>query len=1279
MGSLCLCLDLHSLIILINHKGCNVNMSVGKVAMVGGGGRVTVPRKYFRAAVRGLQHVPWWCQSDARTSATGKHPLDEALKCAATFQSRSLKQWEDALSVSSPYRSTDHLAAGKAVVTAPGTTITLQSLADYDGGEAEDQEESHEVSAAFVEKQQAKLHAMLQQWVAYCAFHCTRAEFAARQSLVAQRLLLSPLGVLPSSAHHQVGSARLERTLRRRGARAYVDLLVHHQLPMQQKQEWDVLCSVWSSVGEGLRRQGLTASSAASVVRLPFTQEAVDEPSWERSLAVLSWAMHFKGGNQFHIPSSDIAIVLHQYIQSLEDRVQGPNPQQMPVTEEQAVIQQLQQWWNSAREAEQRDAGLAAACGLDRTAFNSIHVEGRKVTLCLSDKELSKSTAAYAELLLQGRWEDVLEHIRLVATNVASGPFSRDRGADRRQGDDLSNQRAAAAGDCDDDEGKEEIALITDGGFGDVFFSIGSNVTSCGSSTTDALVALFNTPRPVFLKSKVWARSSSSPLGKPPREYLLALETPLETVLLQKPPVVGLRTRAFATRSDGGTSGIGLMGKVSCSDCSDKQLQESGECLRATSAALVELRRKLWILRQLPRHLSRSLVRFEGAGSFMVPYLLRCPAKELLPWFLLSKVASAHSRHQNQEKLEEAFRDTRLHVLYTLFLPHAHYAAFQEYCADLLLQVGSLIVPLDVLRVAVRVLLQPPSFDHFYDVLQGRRLPVEVDCRHLWSRSVESSHVERESDCSTSLTPSCLSLLKELQGDAAKRQAFFVCKSHSARNYHLSTWIESCSKVETLSGLIGIIAREVNLYGPPLLSPEAAAALLTAIVIPHIGERGGAKYEGCEQASEIGNDTLRMLGVAYFVLPSDKAFGAAPYFKGTYNEKYIIDDGFEWTTDWDGAEALLVGRSLRRVTKYPTTTTESFFRVECCSTQQMVTYRVPKLRLRLMKVDLVEAIQYFECGVKRITQDEGANDKICGETVVGAVGRPAVVAYHLPFGVAAVDKPAGMSTTLHVGHPHLLDFLAGNLPWKGPSAPVLFQHGLVNRIDLGTSGLVLVADTEASLEEARRASIVERCVEKVYRALVLHCPPPISRIDTSECWYLNPCGIIMCDVLANGADFSLQIAAYNSSKGGALPVGAMDRRSATTTYRVLQYFPRSGVYYLEIHLHTGRRHQIRQHFARLCHPLLGDGRYSRRAQVVGEEFGLQRPALHAVRVTLTPQHGTSAKPRGGVVAPRVGDADYDEYCGNGGGKTVVECPVPEDMRLTLKMLREREDPVGLGA
>ncbi|ORC85459.1 putative RNA pseudouridylate synthase [Trypanosoma theileri] len=1209
-------------------------MMQGKsVAMTAGlSSRVAVPRSYVRAALRGLRDaVGRPCAP--YTSREHLKGLDRALRYAVTFQERSEKRWTEVNRALEPNKNIIRVSEDK--ILPLGFARTLQQLDGDDENNDESypdkpsaaQWERQQVSPTFSEKQQARLHAALQQWVFYCSFHISQKEFLARQSKISAVLLLSPIRVVPSSSSRPESANSLGISVRRRGAQAYVDLLVHHRLMLNNEEEWITLCKLYS----GSEEKG--EGNELSVMKLPFISSSENCVSCERSLAVLSWAMQFQQQQQqrqVHISSSDIANVLQQYAQQFGERIEVPEVRlesdnedgtlKLSTADEQAVVTRLQQWWATARDAEKQNSKLAEACGLDRTAPSWIHVEGRKVTLSPSSDTPVVGDTVFAELLLQGRWEDVLRHIESVATVALQ---LNEPTIDMEEEKRITKEEL------------EEVACVVDEKNEERQYSLGSVAPSLSSSKDNVISQFFNRRRPLLVKRKLWVHSTASRLGRVPRKLLLTPETPSEVSLLQKPPMIGLRSR-----------------REHLSVVNEKQQNLDGLPRSPPSLALMELRRKLWILAQLPRRIPRSLVRFEGTGASMLPYLQRSLAKELVPWVILSTIV-AIAREELKEDIHEGLKRVRAQVLYTLFSPISFYAAFQEYCSDLIVQFGSLLAPPSVIRVAVRSILRPPSLRHFYDVLGTRRNQIESVCRQMWWGSLDTAmdSDEQEELSSSTFSQTTISSLERIRSDSDALRKFFESKAGSMRNYHISMWIESCSKVETLAELLDILVREVNCYGPPLLSPEAAASLLTAVVLPLIASNG-------RNIMDSERNILRALGVVYFVVPADRVFGAAPYFKGTYHERYIHSTPLEWTTSWDGSEALLVGRSLRHATKYPTTTTESFLRVDKRHGIPTLTFRVPELKVRLMTVDLLEAVSYFDEGKKQEQLQKRGDmvNAINGETVE-ADKNPFLVASHLPLGVVAVSKPSGMSTTLHAGFPHLVNFLAQHVPWRGDGTPVLYQHGLVNRIDVGTSGLVLATDTEASLVAARRASVVDHVVEKTYRALLLRCPPPASRVDGEECWYLNPHGVITRDVFANGADFSLQRAATHNTQRDGLPTASADWRRATTAYRVLRYFPASGVYDVEVRLRAGRRHQIRQHFALLWHPLLGDGRYHERAKSMGERVGLHRPALHAFTITMWP-------------ARAGGSASVAEYADC--EKTVVECPLPGDMRHALEMLQKLE-------
>ncbi|KEG13436.1 RNA pseudouridylate synthase protein, partial [Trypanosoma grayi] len=401
-------------------------------------GRVPVPRAYVRAALRGLQGVAGR-QFCAGTPYNCRHLLDEALRYTSAFQERCSKRWAEAALVSASHNGGVGIGGGVTIV--PGSVRTLQHLVALDGEDNSSHlesantavdEEEHQQSfvPTFAEKQQARLHATLQQWVVYCGFRTTRTDFESWQPMVSRVLLLSPSRVVPSSRSSPEAANLLEASLRRRGAKAYVDLLVHHRLALRREEEWVVVCELCAPAKELPRRSD--GDAVPPVMSLPFIRSSTVDASWERSLAVLSWAVQFqqkKPHERCHISSADISSVLQQYVQHFGQRIQvseipletdedgGAVP--LTVSAEQDVVARLQRWWAAARAVEQQSPKLAAACRVDHTAPGWMHVEGRKVALAPCGEAPTASGTVFAELLLQGRWAEVQQRIERVAIEAS--------------------------------------------------------------------------------------------------------------------------------------------------------------------------------------------------------------------------------------------------------------------------------------------------------------------------------------------------------------------------------------------------------------------------------------------------------------------------------------------------------------------------------------------------------------------------------------------------------------------------------------------------------------------------------------------------------------------------------------------------------------------------------------------------------------------------------------------------------------------------------------------
>lgn len=187
--------------------------------------------------------------------------------------------------------------------------------------------------------------------------------------------------------------------------------------------------------------------------------------------------------------------------------------------------------------------------------------------------------------------------------------------------------------------------------------------------------------------------------------------------------------------------------------------------------------------------------------------------------------------------------------------------------------------------------------------------------------------------------------------------------------------------------------------------------------------------------------------------------------------------------------------------------------------------------------------------------------------------------------IVVVDKPAGVAS-----HP--------SLGWEGPSvvghlAAAGFRistsgaserQGIVQRLDVGTSGLMVVAKSEWAYTVLKRA-FRQREVVKVYHALVQGHPDPFS-------------GTIEAPIARHpGHDWKMAIV-----EGG---------RHSVTHYETLEVFRVATL--LEIHLETGRTHQIRVHMAAIHHPCVGDPLYGANPRLAAE-LGLDRQWLHAMRL-----------------------------------------------------------------
>jgi 23S rRNA pseudouridine1911/1915/1917 synthase len=191
--------------------------------------------------------------------------------------------------------------------------------------------------------------------------------------------------------------------------------------------------------------------------------------------------------------------------------------------------------------------------------------------------------------------------------------------------------------------------------------------------------------------------------------------------------------------------------------------------------------------------------------------------------------------------------------------------------------------------------------------------------------------------------------------------------------------------------------------------------------------------------------------------------------------------------------------------------------------------------------------------------------------------------------LAVIDKPSGLVVHPAPGHP--MGTLADGLKQRGTTWSLLGgaeRAGIVHRLDRDTSGLLVVAKTEAAHRSLAR-QLSDRTLGRTYWALV-------------HGGFREETGTIDAPIARHPRD----------RRRMAIVEGG---REAMTDFRVVERL--AGATVLELSLRTGRTHQIRVHLASIGHPIIGDGVYGRPDALLG------RPALHAMRLRLIhPVDGT---------------------------------------------------------
>ncbi len=237
--------------------------------------------------------------------------------------------------------------------------------------------------------------------------------------------------------------------------------------------------------------------------------------------------------------------------------------------------------------------------------------------------------------------------------------------------------------------------------------------------------------------------------------------------------------------------------------------------------------------------------------------------------------------------------------------------------------------------------------------------------------------------------------------------------------------------------------------------------------------------------------------------------------------------------------------------------------------------------------------------------------------------RPQAMALSLAWedeSVIVVDKPAGL--VVHPGAGNADGTLQNALLAHDPALAKLPRAGIVHRLDKDTTGLLIVARTEAA-REALTEALTARGIHREYQAVCIGVMTGGGRVDAPI--ERHPVDRLRMTVRSDG-------------------------RAAVTHYRVIERFRRHT--WVRVMLETGRTHQIRLHLAHAGFPLVGDPIYGKRLviprgatpRLEATLRGFRRQALHAAKL---------------------------EFAHPANGRRIeVEAPLPADLVELVAALRE---------
>jgi 23S rRNA pseudouridine1911/1915/1917 synthase len=190
-----------------------------------------------------------------------------------------------------------------------------------------------------------------------------------------------------------------------------------------------------------------------------------------------------------------------------------------------------------------------------------------------------------------------------------------------------------------------------------------------------------------------------------------------------------------------------------------------------------------------------------------------------------------------------------------------------------------------------------------------------------------------------------------------------------------------------------------------------------------------------------------------------------------------------------------------------------------------------------------------------------------------------IVVVDKPVGVAAHPSPGWTGPTVTAG----LAAAGHTIATSGAAE----RQGVVQRLDVGTTGLMVVAKSEIAYSRLKRA-FKEREVDKIYHAVAQG--------------HLDP--------LRGTVDAPIDRHPSHDYRWAVVSTG----KPSVTHYDTLEAF--AGASLLEVRLETGRTHQIRVHFSSLRHPCVGDLTYGA-DPTLAARLGLTRQWLHAHELSFT--------------------------------------------------------------